>query len=416
MRGPSHSVQRFAAKGGIMFSKNSVLAILLPTIVGGFAWGKPTKILADTWFLKSLGITPISSDAELQLSVAEVSEYQADTIAHSAHKFKKCGGFERLSDDTAINESFDLMKAQKAQAIAFEFLGNPSPTVDKQPTIEAAVAQVSEDNLRATVQWLSQFTTRFHKSKTNNQHVEDLATRIREMLSGLPYQFQVELITHTKTPQRSLRVHLQGKDRPQEIVVLGGHLDSIASWGFGNAPGADDNASGSSNILEALRIVAFQGQPSRSLEFFWYAGEEGGLIGSSEIAQTYKQSAAQVIGVMQLDMTLFPGEGELVMGDMTDFTNPWLRSYMKTLSDHYVGARWKQDQCGYGCSDHASWHRQGYPAIMPFEAGFNTMNQNIHTADDIITPQLNFKHSAAFAKLAVAFAMDLANSNLKPTF
>lgn len=399
-----------------MLSKKSMLALLLPTLVGGLSWGKPTKILADTLFLKSLGITPISSDVELQLSMAEVSEYQADTIAHSAHKFGKCGGFERLPDETVIKESFDLMKAQKAQARAFEFLGSPTPLVEKQPVIEAAVNQVSEDNLRSTVQWLSHFATRYHKSKTGNQHVEELATRIREILSSLPYQFQVELISHNKTPQKSLRVHLEGRDRPQEIVVLGGHLDSIASWGMGNAPGADDNASGSSNILEALRIVAFQGQPSRSVEFFWYAGEEAGLLGSSEIAQSYKQNSAQVIGVMQLDMTLFPGEGELVMGDMTDFTNPWLRTYLKGLNDHYVGARWKQDQCGYGCSDHASWHRQGYAAVMPFEAGFKTMNQNIHTADDVITPTLNFKHSAAFAKLAVAFAMDLANSNLKPTF
>jgi leucyl aminopeptidase len=207
-----------------------------------------------------------------------------------------------------------------------------------------------------------------------------------------------------------------GKERPEEVVVLGGHLDSIANWGFGNAPGADDNASGSSNLLEALRIVIAQGQPARSIEFFWYAGEEGGLIGSSEIAQNYRKEGRNVIGVLQLDMTLFPGEGELVMGDMTDFTHPWLRTYLKTLSDHYVGARWREDSCGYGCSDHASWHRQGYPTVMPFEAGFNSMNQNIHSADDVISPALNFKHSAAFAKLAVAFALDLGNSNIKATF
>lgn len=399
-----------------MLLKKYLMVGIIPTLISGIAFGQPIKILADTLFLKSLGIAPISSDSELQLSVAEVSEYQADTIAHSAHKFGKCGGFERLQSDEAIDESFQLMHFQKAQAQAFEFIGSPTPKIEKQALIEAAVQQVSEENLKSTVQWLSQFTTRFHKSKTGNVHVEELAQRINQMLATLPYSFQVELISHAQTAQKSLRVHLEGKDRPQEIVILGGHLDSINGWGSGNAPGADDNASGSSNILEALRIVAFQGQPSRSLEFFWYAGEEGGLIGSSEIAQNYKQAKAQVIGVLQLDMTLFPGEGELVLGDMTDYTNPWLRSYMKTLSDYYVGAQWKEDKCGYGCSDHASWHRQGYAAIMPFESVFNSMNQNIHTANDIITPSLNFHHSAAFAKLAVAFAMDLANSQVKPTF
>lgn len=399
-----------------MLLKNLILAMVATALLGGMASAKPTRILADTLFLKSLGINPISTDSELQLSVAEVSEYQADTIAHSAHKFGKCGGFERLSESTDIEGSFALMRLQKAQAQAFEFLADPNPAVEKQASIEIAVQQVSEDNLRSTVQWLSQFPSRYHKSSANNQHVEELAQRIRQLLQSVTIPYQVETLTHSKTPQKSLRVRLIGKERPHEIVILGGHLDSIANWGFGRAPGADDNASGSANILEALRITAQQGQPARTIEFFWYAGEEAGLIGSSEIAQSYRQAGSQVIGVMQLDMTLFPGQGELVLGDMTDFTNPWLRTYMKTLSDFYVGAQWKEDKCGYGCSDHASWHRQGYATVMPFEANFSSMNQNIHTADDVISPELNFRHSAAFAKLAVAFALDLGNSSLKPAF
>lgn len=399
-----------------MLLKNLILAMVATALLGGMASAKPTRILADTLFLKSLGINPISTDSELQLSVAEVSEYQADTIAHSAHKFGKCGGFERISESTDIEGSFALMRLQKAQAQAFEFLADPNPAVEKQASIEIAVQQVSEDNLRSTVQWLSQFPSRYHKSSANNQHVEELAQRIRQLLQSVTIPYQVETLTHSKTPQKSLRVRLIGKERPHEIVILGGHLDSIANWGFGRAPGADDNASGSANILEALRITAQQGQPARTIEFFWYAGEEAGLIGSSEIAQSYRQAGSQVIGVMQLDMTLFPGQGELVLGDMTDFTNPWLRTYMKTLSDFYVGAQWKEDKCGYGCSDHASWHRQGYATVMPFEANFSSMNQNIHTADDVISPELNFRHSAAFAKLAVAFALDLGNSSLKPAF
>jgi leucyl aminopeptidase len=374
---------------------------------------KPVKILADTLFLKSLGINPTASDTHLKLSTAEVSEYQADTISHAAHKFHKCGGFERLSDSENITQSFAMMNQLRAQAQAFEFIGKPVPNIEKKTEIEAATKLVSEENLRATVQWLSSYPSRYHKG--DSKHVEDFAERIKQMLSGLSYSYQVDLINHTQTKQKSLRVHLQGKDHPEEVVILGGHLDSIVRMG-GPAPGADDNASGSSNILEALRIIATQPQASRSIEFFWYAGEEGGLIGSSEIAQNYKQANAKVIGVLQLDMTLYPGEGELVMGDMTDFTSPWLRNYVKTLNNFYVGAQWKEDECGYGCSDHASWHRQGYATVMPFEAGFNTMNQNIHTSKDIITPALNFKHSAAFAKLALAYAMDLSNSSLKPTF
>lgn len=411
----------------MLFKKLTLAVITLPIFIGGLSSATPTeqpiaamagstKILADTVFLKSLGIKPLMTDSELELSVAEVSDYQADNIAHAAHKFGKCGGFERLQSDSNIGESFNLMRLKKAQAQAYESIASPAINTEKNPNIEAATQQVSIDNLKANVQWLSSYPNRFYKN-TKSTHVDDLAVRIKQMLEGISYSYQVEIITHNQIKQKSLKVRLEGKDRPQEIVVLGGHLDSITGFGGGgNAPGADDNASGSSNILEALRILASQPQPSRTIEFFWYAGEEGGLIGSSEIAQAYKKSAQNVVGVMQLDMTLFPGEGELVIGDITDFTNPWLRNYLKTLNTYYVGAQWKEDKCGYGCSDHASWHRQGYATVMPFEAGVKTMNKNIHTAQDTVTPQLSFPHSVAFTKLAVAFAMDLGNSQLKPSF
>lgn len=399
-----------------MFSKFNLWCFLLLLAAPGYTIANPTRILADTFFLKSMGITPLSIDPDLHLSIAEVSEYQADTLSHAAHRFGKCGGFERLPEDTNIEESFSDMKMQKAQSLAFAFIGNPLPDIPKQANIEAAVQRVSEENIRTTVTWLSQYYSRFHRGQQSNKAVDDLAQKITDLLSGAKIPFQIDLIAHSKTPQKSIRVRFLGRENPQEVVILGGHLDSIANWGIGKAPGADDNASGSADLLEAVRLVSTQEQPARTIEFFWYAGEEGGLIGSSEIAQTYKQSGTEVIGVMQLDMTLYPGDGELVIGDMNDFTNPWLRSYMRALNEHYIGARWKEDQCGYGCSDHASWHRQGYAAVMPFEAGFNGMNQNIHTSEDLITPALNFKHSAAFAKLAVAFALDLGNSKLKPTF
>lgn len=406
-----------------MFLKNTAFTLLAMLLFAGAssfthpALSAPIKILADTQFLKSLGIKPLSSDSELQLSVAEVSEYQANTISHAAHQFGKCGGFERLPQNENIEESIEVLRFQAAQNRAFTFLSAPATGTTKNPQIEAATQQVKEANLLEMVQWLSNYHTRSHAAPENNKPVEDLAEKVRQLLAQLPYPHQIDFIDHQQTTQKTLRVRLQGKDRPNEIVVLGAHIDTLnGPIAKARAPGADDNASGSANIFEALRILATQPQPSRSIEFFWYAGEEDGLIGSGEIAQTYKDAKTDVVGVFQLDMTSFAGEGELVIGEMTDFTNPWLRSYLKSLNTYYVGAQWKEAQCGYACSDHASWHRQGYAAVMPFEATLGTMNPNIHTNKDLITPALSFKHSAAFAKLALAFAMDFANSSLRPSF
>lgn len=402
----------------LQLKRNSIFFVFITLgLIGSYEkQANAIPVLADTLFLQSQGIKPISSVEKMNLSFAEITETQAEALSFNAHQFGKCGGFERLRPNTNIAETLSLLARFKERAHTYTFIGRPSPTLEKKDWIQKAIQEIRMENLQSTVQWLSGFSSRYHKGKTRNDHVEQLAARIRTLLSSLSYPYTIELVSHIETPQKSLRVHLEGSQNPTEVVVLGGHLDSIANWGRGPAPGADDNASGSANILETLRIIAQQAQPQRSIDFFWYAGEEAGLIGSSEIAENYKSQGIDVIGVMQLDMTLFPGDGELVMGDMKDYTDPWLRSYMRTISDMYVGTRWNEDECGYGCSDHASWHRQGYATVMPFESTMSTMNGDIHTQQDVVSPRMSFKHSEAFTKLALAFVLDLAHSQIRPVF
>ena len=67
------------------------------------------------------------------------------------------------------------------------------------------------------------------------------------------------------------------------ITILGAHQDSIngASPSTGRAPGYDDDGTGTVNLLEVARVlIAANYKPATPLEFHWYAGEEGGLLGS----------------------------------------------------------------------------------------------------------------------------------------
>ena len=82
-------------------------------------------------------------------------------------------------------------------------------------------------------------------------------------------------------------------------------MDSINSRDTsGRAPGADDDGSGSVNLLEAFRVLVTSGfQPESPVEFHWYAGEEAGLLGSQAIARDYKAKNIEVKGMLQLDMT-----------------------------------------------------------------------------------------------------------------
>lgn len=377
---------------------------------------KQKPILTDIATIKAMGLPLLAKDEVSGVGYTIITPEMEYRISTVNHRLNKCGGFEALPENEAFNSKFlfneleNLAKHVQKQN-QYSQLSFRQTQIQKNSIIEQALQKVDESHLEQWIRWLSSYDTRFNRGKAPNRHVDELYNRLQSELAPFAQYVTISKIDHQSTPQKSLRVRIEGSSRANETVVLGGHLDSISGFmGTSKAPGADDNASGSSNLLQAMSIVLQTGRPERSVEFFWYAGEESGLLGSAEIAKTYKAEGRNVVAVLQLDMTLFPGDGEFVMGSMTDFTSTWLRDYLEELNRLYLGGRIVYDKCGYGCSDHASWFRQGFPTVMPFEASFNSMNSNIHTPRDLVDSQSSFRHSAMFSKLAVAFALDLGNS------
>ncbi|RYY72063.1 MAG: M28 family peptidase [Chitinophagaceae bacterium] len=387
----------------------------------GVAAEAPRPALGNLKLFEKAGVKVIRAERNMNLGFALLSEDAEKKIQALSHAGGKCGGYELLPEEpsptAAINLGESALKKLAERAERDQAARRFSPRENllvKRPRLVSGLAELKEENLRESVRWLSAYPSRYSKQNEPNAHVGALATRLRAMLSAYGHPFSIEELAHRSTKQRSLRVHLEGAKRPQEIVVLGGHLDSLtSSWMDKTSPGADDNASGSANLIEALRVLSGMGQPERSVEFFWYAGEETGLLGSSEIAKEYKQKGRDVVGVLQLDMTLYPGAGEFVIGNVSDFTSPWLQQYLLNINDTYIHAKVIPDECGYACSDHASWYRQGYPTLMPFEADTERMNPHVHSAEDAINEDSNFAHSLNFAKIALVFAADLGNSEAR---
>ena len=375
-------------------------------------------VLADVSMLKQIGATVLAQEPSTGVGFARLNTFQQMELSRVSHARGSCAGFEELQDanlqanNLVIPNVFGELAAQDSRNRHFAQSSHEFTTMVAQPTITAAVSEVSVPNIQSTVEFLSNYETRDNRSENANDSVEAFKQRIEATLAGTSLKYKIDLISHKSTDQKSIRVSVTGSTRPNEIVVAGGHIDSINQDWFGEkkAPGADDNASGSACLLEALRIMAEKPQPERTVEFFWYAGEESGLLGSAEIARDYKAQKKDVVGVVQLDMTSFPGAGEFVLGSMNDFTSAWMRSYLTNLNGLYINAKIVDDKCGYGCSDHASWYKQGYPTLMPFEATFNGMNHKLHTAHDVVDKDTNFKHAAMFSKIVLAIVMDLGNS------
>ncbi|MBC7398053.1 MAG: M20/M25/M40 family metallo-hydrolase [Bdellovibrionales bacterium] len=337
-----------------------------------------------------------------------VSEVEADQLLAKAHASKRCGGYFDLTNfkpsQTKINQTVLPLVENFTLAL-------PDRPLTQQNFLASAIPALDSARIIETVKTLAAFKNRYYQSPYGVQAAQMIAEQFTKLGKNRS-DVKVELFKHSfKQPSVIATIAGQGP-HASEIVVIGGHEDSInVSSVFGSseqvAPGADDNATGVATVLEVFRVIIETGfKPDRTLAFMTYAGEEKGLLGSQDIANQFKRDHKNVVAVAQFDMTGFDGSGDQVVF-MSDFTNPELTKYSQKLMDTYVKSRWSMDACGYACSDHASWNRAGYPAIMPFEATLNDDNKNIHTKNDIIT-LLDFTHSLHFTKLALAFAVELS--------
>lgn len=163
------------------------------------------------------------------------------------------------------------------------------------------------------------------------------------------------------------------------LVIVGAHFDSTGGSSTARGPGADDNGSGVVVIFEALRILAQAGfQPQDTLEFHFYAGEEGGLLGSKDIFQSYKTANKQVLAMMNQDMAGYSPSG--VISIYTDYVDSSLTAYVRRVAEGYTGLKTSTDACGYGCSDHQSAYANGFRKSLAQD--FNSAPRtNVHFAD-----------------------------------
>jgi Zn-dependent M28 family amino/carboxypeptidase len=90
---------------------------------------------------------------------------------------------------------------------------------------------------------------------------------------------------------------IHGSEKPDEVVILGAHLDS---WDLGT--GSTDNGTGSMAVLEAARTLAkLDLKPKRTIRFVLFTGEEEGLVGSVKYVEAHKNDLEKVSAVLVHD-------------------------------------------------------------------------------------------------------------------
>ncbi|QOJ01574.1 MAG: M20/M25/M40 family metallo-hydrolase [Phycisphaeraceae bacterium] len=210
------------------------------------------------------------------------------------------------------------------------------------------------------------------------------------LADGEPLEVEVDM-KHTFTPGPipvyNTIAEIRGTEKPDEYVIVSGHLDS---WDGPGSQGATDNGTGSSVTIEAARILAAVGaKPKRSILFILWTGEEQGLRGSRGFVRAHEDKLPKISAVFVDDGGTNYQGGLPAADTMVEYlaaaTAPVNNVFFSTVDNKYlnVNIRGTGDRINtHGSSDHAPFNAVGVPGFFWDEVGRADYSFGWHTQND----------------------------------
>lgn len=249
---------------------------------------------------------------------------------------------------------------------------------------------------------------------------EDYGRLSRVLADGTPVRLQFQILNRVYPEGRTSYnaiAEIPGTDKKDEIVMLGGHLDSWHS-----ATGATDNAIGCATMMEAARILqAIGARPRRTIRVALWSGEEQGLLGSQAYVKEHfgsfenpKPEFFKLSAYFNIDSGTGRVRGASVFGPPEAATI--LRQTIAPFEDLGVMGAIATKGRALGGSDNTSFSRAGLPGVSlgqdPIEYGSNTWHTNLDTFERIVEDDAK-KSAITIAAAVYALAM---SDQLLPRF
>ncbi|CAG0986653.1 Bacterial leucyl aminopeptidase [Planctomycetaceae bacterium] len=205
-----------------------------------------------------------------------------------------------------------------------------------------------------------------------------------------------------------------------EWVVLGGHYDHIGLGYFGATDartgmgqvhnGADDNASGTSAIMEIAEAFAKHGKPRRNFLFIAFTGEEKGLLGSEWYARYPLVPHEKTLAMINIDMIGRVKNQRLEMHGMA--SSAALSRHVRAVEPLFPALKLKLIEQPVGpVSDMWAFYKAGVPVLFPF-SGYNA---EMHSAKD--DPEtINYEGLRDAAQLVAEIAWRVSESDEIPDY
>jgi hypothetical protein len=317
--------------------------------------------------------------------------------------------------------------------ILFTAICQAQSIINRDPEIEKMADEISVQNIESHVRTLVSFHTRHNMSEPNDP-VKGIGAAWNwiksEMEKSIPasggrLQVNFENFSAGGPGQRiqetvnlkNVVATLKGTDPSDDrIIVVSAHLDSRAAEDndfTSFAPGADDDGSGISAILEMVRIMSPEKFPA-TIVFMAVSGEEQGLYGSKQMAAKAKQEKWNIIAMLNNDMIGNSSSGETRLNDNmrvrifsegvpafeteqmvslrkytsgeNDSRSRQLARYIKETGERYVDQMnvtlvFRNDRFGRG-GDHTPFCQEGFTAVRICE--FNENYDRTHKVPEVV--------------------------------
>ena len=202
----------------------------------------------------------------------------------------------------------------------------------------------------------------------------EAADRIRQAARSGDRAFLAASVQPRAVEARNVAALLPGSDPSlaDEVLIIGAHYDHLGLGGEGSLDpdavgvvhnGADDNASGTSGLIEIARLLSQSDRrPARSVLFLAFTAEEKGLWGSSHYVRNPLVPIAQTVAMLNMDM-IGRLEGRTLVvegvGTAEEWTDILLAANQSTPRPLSIAVT----PDGFGPSDHASFYGEGLPVL-----------------------------------------------------
>ena len=200
--------------------------------------------------------------------------------------------------------------------------------------------------------------------------------RLERTATAYPGKVRLRLTMPNKisgaVEQQNVIGEIRGYEKPDEIVVLGAHLDS---WELGT--GALDNGCNAALVIEAARAIKASGLlPRRTIRFILFSGEEQGLLGSWAYVRAHRAEMDKYRGVIIFDS----GVGRVTgysLGGRHDIEAA-VQEILKPFAGWGVDTQTLDATTG---TDHLDFLLEGVPTLVANQDVANYL-QNYHAASD----------------------------------